>query len=107
MAARNGSAGYRWIDRDTIQSSMGLENLTQGALDLVSAHPYVTGAMLAVVGVLSYFKIKLVLKAVTACLILGAIAYIVLFIFNLAATGVENTEKLRGNPNQAIDNLLK
>jgi hypothetical protein len=56
---------------------------------------------------LAYFKLKLVLKAVTACLILGAIAYIVLFIFNLAATGVENTEKLLGNPDQAIDNLRK
>jgi hypothetical protein len=86
---------------------MNPESLVRAALDLISAHPYVTGGLVAVVGVLAYFKLKLVLKAVTACLILGAIAYIVLFISNLAATGVENTEKLLGNPDQAIDNLRK
>ena len=86
---------------------MGLDNLMQGVLEFISTHPYATGGILAVVGVLTYFKFKLVLKAVSACLILGAIAYVVLFIFNLASTGVENTEKFLGNPNQAIDGFRK
>lgn len=75
----------------------------QVVLDFISAHPYITGGILAGVGLLSYFKLKLVLKAVGACLILGAIAYVLLFIFNLTSTGIDNTEKFRGNPNQVID----
>ena len=79
----------------------------QGILDFISANPYPTGAVVAAVCLLAYFKLRLVLKMITACLILGAIAYVVVFIFNLASTGIENTEKFRGNPNQAIDGYLK
>ena len=79
----------------------------QIVLDFISAHPYLTGALLAVLGLLSYFKIKLVMKAVAACLILGAIAYVVMFIFHLASTGMENTEKFLGNPNQTINKFQK
>lgn len=79
----------------------------QAVLDFISANPYPTGAVVAVVCVLAYFKLRLVLKAVGAVLILGAIAYVLMFIFNLASTGIENTEKFRGNPNQAIDGYLK
>ena len=93
--------------REIIHTDMSLETLLQTALDLISTYPYTTGAIVAVIGVLAYFKIKLFLKAITACLILGAIAYVVMFIFNLASTGMENTEKLLGNPNQAIDRFQK
>lgn len=86
---------------------MGIDSLMQGVLEFISAHPYVTGGILAVVGVLSWFKFKLVLKAVTGCLILGAIAYVILFIFELASTGIENTEKFLGHPGQSIDRLQK
>ena len=82
---------------------MNLDSLMQGVLEFISTHPYATGGILAVVGLLAYFKLKLVLKVVSACLILGAIAYVVLFIFNLASTGVENTEKFLDHPNQAIE----
>lgn len=86
---------------------MNLESLIQGTLDLISANPYTTGAILAVLGVLAYIKLKLFLKAVTACLILGAIAYIVLYIFNLTSTGMKNTEKFLGNPNQISDKIKR
>lgn len=86
---------------------MNFENMVEATLNFITVHPYATGAILAVVGVLSYFKLKVVLKAVTACLIFGAIVYVVLFFVNLASTGMENTEKLLGNPNQAIDRLKK
>lgn len=79
----------------------------QTVLDFISAHPYITGGILAVVGLLSYFKIKLVMKAVSACLIVGAIAYLLMFIFNLASTGIENTEKFLGHPDQTIERLRK
>ncbi len=81
--------------------------MLETALNFITVHPYATGAILAVVGVLSYFKLKIVLKAVTACLIFGAIVYVVLFIVNLASTGMGNTEKLLGNPNRTIDKLKK
>ena len=58
----------------------------QAVLDFISANPYPTGAVVAVVCVLAYFKLRLVLKAVGAVLILGAIAYVLMFIFNLAST---------------------
>jgi hypothetical protein len=86
---------------------MNLDTLVQVTLDLITAHPYITGAVLAIVGVLSYFKLKLVIKAVTACLILGAVAYVVLFIVNLASTGMDNTEKFRGNPDRVIDKFQR
>jgi len=82
-----------------------MEKLVQAALDFISAHPYTTGGILAVVGVLAWFKLKLVLKAVTACLILGAFAYVIMFIVNLTSTGIDNTEKLLDAPNEAIDKL--
>jgi len=84
---------------------MSPENLTQGALDLVAAYPYVTGAMAAAVGVFAYFKLKLVLKMLVACLALGAIAYVILFIVDLTSTGIESTEKFLDRPNQAIDKM--
>lgn len=86
---------------------MNIENMIEAALNFITVHPYVTGGILAVVGVFSYFKLKIVLKAVTACLIFGAIVYVVLFFVNLASTGMENTEKLLGNPNQVSDKLKK
>jgi amino acid transporter len=86
---------------------MNFENLVQATQDFITAHPYITGAILAVVGVLSYFKLKLILKAVTACLILGIIVYVVLFLVNLASTGVENTEEFLGHPNKAIDRFQR
>lgn len=84
---------------------MNLETLVQAALDLVSAHPYTTGAILAVVGILTWFKVKLVMKAIAACLILGAIAYVGMFLLNLLSTGVENTEKFRGSPGDVVDKI--
>ena len=86
---------------------MNLESLMQGALDLISAHPYTTGAILAVVGFLAYIKLKLFVKAVAVCLILGVFAYIILFIFNLSSTGIKNTEKLLGHPNQISDKIQR
>jgi len=79
----------------------------QDALDLISAHPYTTGAILAVVGILAYIKLKFFVKAVAVCLILGAIAYLILFIFNLSSTGMKNTEKLLGHPNQINDKIRR
>jgi amino acid permease len=84
---------------------MRFEALMQGGLDLISDHTYIVGAILAVVAVLAYFKIKLVLKAILACLVIGAIAYVVLFVVDLTSTGIESREKLLDQPNQAIDNL--
>jgi hypothetical protein len=86
---------------------MNLESLIQGSLGFVSAHPYTTGAILAVVGVLAYIKVKLFVKAITACLILGAIVYIGLFIVNLTSTGMKNTEKLLSHPNQDGDKIQR
>ena len=45
---------------------MGIDSLMQEVLGFISNHPYVTGGILAVVGLLSYFKLKLVMKAVGA-----------------------------------------
>ena len=84
---------------------MGLEALMQGGFDLISDHIYIAGAILAAVAVLAYFKIKLVLKAILACLVIGAIAYVVLFIVDTTSTGIENREKLLDQPNEAIDKL--
>ncbi|MDH3405592.1 MAG: hypothetical protein OEM48_01505 [Gammaproteobacteria bacterium] len=86
---------------------MNIENMIEAALNFISVHPYATGAILAIAGVFSYFKLKIVLKAVIACLIFGAIVYVVLFFVNLASTGMENTEKLLANPNQVVDKLKK
>ena len=86
---------------------MNPESLAQEALNLVTAHPYAAGAIVAVVGVLAYFKFKLVLKLITASLILVAIGYVILFIVNLTSTGMENTEKFIGSPNQVIDRMKK
>ena len=98
-------AGYPRTERDIIQPSMNLETLVQTALDLIASHPYTTGAILAVVGVAAWFKLKLVVKAISACLILGVMAYVVMFLFNLTSTGMQNTEKFRGNPGQTVDRL--
>lgn len=86
---------------------MNIENMVDATRDFITLHPYVTGAIFAVVGVFSYFKLKIVLKAVTACLLFGAIVYVVLFFVNLASTGMDNAEKLLGNPDQVIDKLKK
>lgn len=86
---------------------MNPESLVQKALDLVTAYPYAAVAILGVVVVLAYFNLKLVLKLITAGLILVAIAYVVVFIFNLTSTGMENTEKFLGPPNQEIDRMKK
>jgi hypothetical protein len=45
------------------------------------------------------------MKVIFACLILGAIAYLVLFIVDLTSTGIDNTEKLLDQPSEAIDRL--
>lgn len=84
---------------------MSPENLTQDALDLVAAYPYVTGAVAAVVGVSAYFRLRLVLKMLVSCLAIGAIAYVILFIVDLTSTGIEGREKLLGQPNRAMDAL--
>lgn len=84
---------------------MGFEALMEGGLDLISDHVYIAGAILAAVAVLAYFKIKLVLKSVLACLVIGAIAYVVLFIVDLTSMGIEGREKLLDQPNEAIDKL--
>ena len=86
---------------------MNPENLAQQALNLVTAHPYAAGGMTAVLVALAYFKLKLVLKLITASLILVAIVYVILFIVNLTSTGMENTEKFIGSPNQLIDRMNK
>jgi len=86
---------------------MNPESLAQEALNFVTAHPYAAGAIVAVVGVLTYFKLKLVLKLITASLILVAIVYVILFIVNLTSTGMESTEKFIGSPNQVIDRMKK
>ncbi|GEM_PF-6597795 len=86
---------------------MNPESLAQEALNLVTAHPYAAGAIVAVVGVLTYFKLKLVLKLITASLILVAIVYVILFIVNLTSTGMENTKKFVGSPNEVIDRMKK
>jgi hypothetical protein len=77
----------------------------QSGLGFFSAHPYVTIAIAVVVGLLVYFKPKFFLKGVFACLILAAIAYVVLFLVNLTSTGMENTERLLDNPRQTNDRL--
>ncbi|MHB1141892.1 MAG: hypothetical protein ACYC1T_09055 [Sulfuricaulis sp.] len=84
---------------------MGFEALMKGGFDLISDHTYIAGAILAAIAVLAYFKIKLVLKAILACLGIGAIAYIVLFIVDLTSTGIESREKFLDRPNEAIDKL--
>lgn len=84
---------------------MRFEALMQGGLDLISDHAYIVGAILVVIAVLAYFKFKLVLKAILACLVIGVIAYVVLFIFDFTSTGMENKEKFLDQPNQAIDKL--
>ena len=86
---------------------MNMESLVQEALDLFSAYPYAAAAIAAVVAVLAYFKFKSFLKLITASLILVAIGYIGVFIFNLTSTGIENTDKLLATPNQVIDRLKK
>ena len=86
---------------------MNMESLVQEALDLFSAYPYAAGAILAVVAVLAYFKFKLFLKLIIAGLILVAIGYIGVFIFNLTSTGIDNTEKFLSPPHQIIDRLKK
>jgi hypothetical protein len=82
---------------------MEFENLVRGGLDYFSAHPYVAIAILAVVAVAAYFKFKLVIKMIMACLILAAIAYVLIFLINLTSTGIDNTGKLRDSPSEAID----
>ena len=84
---------------------MQLENLAWSGLDYFSAHPYVTIALLVVVAVLAYFKFKIVLKAIFACMILAAIAYVVLFLVSLTSTGMDNTEKFLDNPSQTNERL--
>ena len=82
---------------------MQFENLARSGLNYFFAHPYVTIAFLAVVAVSAYFRFKIAVKLIFACLILAAIAYVVLFLVNLTSTGMENTEKFLGNPSQKID----
>lgn len=84
---------------------MGFEALMQDGFDLITDHAYIAGAILAAVAVLAYFKIKLVLKAILACLVIGAIAYVVLFIVDLTSTGIDSREKFLDQPSQAIDKL--
>lgn len=84
---------------------MRFEALMQAGLDLIADHTYISGAILAAAAVLAYFKIRLVLKAILACLVIGAIAYVVLFIVDLTSTGMESREKFLDQPNQAIDKL--
>lgn len=84
---------------------MNPESPMQEALNLVTAYPYAAGAVAAVVGVLAYFKFKLVLKLITASVILVAIVYVILFIVSLTSTGMKNTEKFIGSPNQVIDRM--
>ena len=84
---------------------MQFENLVRSGLDYFSAHSYITIAFLVVVAVLAYFKFKIVLKVILACLMLAAIAYVVLFLINLTSTGIDNTEKFLDNPSQTIDKL--
>lgn len=84
---------------------MGFEALMQDGLDLISDHAYIAGAILAAVAVLAYFKIKLVVKAILACLVIGAVAYVVLFIVDLTSTGIDSTEKLLDQPNEVIDKM--
>lgn len=76
-------------------------------LNFISEHPYITGGILAAIGLLSYFKIKLVMKAVGAVLILSAIAYVLMFVFSLTSTGIENKEKFISDPGQAIERFQK
>lgn len=82
---------------------MEFDALVQGGLDLISGHAYIAGAILAAVAVFAWFKFKLFLKMIVASLVLVAIVYVVLFIVELTSTGIESTEKLLGEPNQAID----
>ncbi|BAV33725.1 hypothetical protein SCL_1414 [Sulfuricaulis limicola] len=84
---------------------MEFEALVQGGLDLISSHAYIAAPILAVVAVFAYFKFKLFLKMIFACLVLGTIVYIVLFIVDLTSTGIKSTEKLLDQPNQAIYKL--
>jgi heme A synthase len=84
---------------------MQFENLVRSGLDYFSAHPYVTAALLVVVAVLAYFNFKIVLKAIFACMILAAIAYVVLFLVSLTSTGMDNTEKFLDNPSQTNERL--
>lgn len=84
---------------------MRFEALMQGGLDLISDHTYIAGAILVVIAVLAYFKFKLVLKAILACLVIGVIAYVFLFIVDLTSTGIESREKFLDQPNQSIDSL--
>ena len=84
---------------------MQFENLVRSGLDYFSAHPYVTIVVLVVVAVLAYFRFKTVLKVILACLMLAAIAYVVLFLVNLTSTGMDNTEKFLDNPSQTLDKL--
>jgi multisubunit Na+/H+ antiporter MnhE subunit len=84
---------------------MEFEALIQGGLDFLSSHVYIAGAIFAAVAVFAYFKFKFFMKVIFACLILGAIAYLVLFIVDLTSTGIDNTEKLLDQPSEAIDRL--
>ena len=62
-------------------------------------------AFLAVGTLAAYFKFKIVLKVIIACMILAAIAFVVLFLVNLTSKGMDNSEKFLDNPSQTIDKL--
>ena len=84
---------------------MDFDKLLQNGLDFTSGYSYAAFVALAVMGLLLYFKFKLFIKLAFVCAILGAVAYILVFIFDLTSTGIENKEKFLSNPTGIIDKL--
>lgn len=72
--------------------------MESGWLAYLLDHPWSTIAMLAAVGVFAYWKPKDTVKLMALFLAIGAIAYVISFMVDLASTGIEQQRQFSSSP---------
>lgn len=77
----------------------------QSAVDFFHSHPMIGLATLVAAGAFAYLRPKEMSRLALAGLIVGVVAYVVSFVVDLTATGMQQKENLLGDPARTTQRL--
>ena len=82
---------------------MDTDYLVESGVSFFRDHTLWTVLIALVIGTLIYWKPKGMFKLASACLVVGAIIYILSFLVDLTSRGIDETKKFTTTPDVTVD----
>lgn len=82
---------------------MDITNLIESGLNFFRDHTLWAVLTALVIGAVIYWKPKDMFKLGAACLVVGAVVYVLVFLVDLTTQGIDETKKFTATPDVKVD----